>query len=311
MITLNLTVPLAVEFENAADYFIIITNLIIATSSVLVSVAVVLGILCKKSLRTQNRFIFMLNTSISDTLSGFGSYYIGLFDVQEGYPSRNGTYYIVSTLLGVNIITILFAQVDRFLAVVYPYAYSRYITRTVVIEVCAFCWFYNYFFLMIQNLVTVDVAAKMNAYGILSLQAIILAKVLMNVKLYLIAKYQIAREPPGPERDSKKESLRLIIVVVVCFLALWTPYFYCTLLIEIIKSGYLFKNNANDPLAMMLRFTSTCTPGLYIWGSPALREAVLKTVLGIICPPLRKRIGPQSKSSCKLYGEIPSITKGN
>ncbi|XP_069038441.1 G-protein coupled receptor 183-like [Lepisosteus oculatus] len=289
MISLNLTVPLAVDFNDAADYFIFITNLLLATSSVLVAGSVVLGIICKKSLRAQNRFIFMLNTSISDTLSGIGGYYIGLFDVQEGYPSRNGTYYIVPSLLGVNILTIMFAQVDRFFAVAHPYAYSRHITRTVVSELCVFIWFYTYFILMILNIVSIDVASKISAYSTLMLQAIIIVKVMLNVKLYLIAKYQIARDPPGPERDSKKESLRLIIVVVMCFLTLWTPYFYYIVIIELTKSTYIFKNSACDPLAMMIRLSATCTPGLYIWGSPALREAVLKTVWKRVCPPLRKR----------------------
>ncbi|XP_069038431.1 trace amine-associated receptor 7g-like [Lepisosteus oculatus] len=289
MISLNLSVPLAVDFNDAADYFIILSNLLIATSSVLVAVLVVLSIICKKSLRSENRFMFMLNTSISDTLTGLGGYYIGLFDVQDSYPSRNGTYFILPSLRGVNVLTIVFAQVDRFVAVSYPYTYSRYITRTVVIVVCFFCWFYTYFFLLVQNLITIEMAAKMNAYAILIFQVMIIAKVLMNVKLYLIAKYQIAREPPGPERDSKKESLRLIIVVVVCFLALWTPYFYYIIVVQLTRSSYMFRNNASDPLAMMVRFTATCTPGLYIWGSPALREAVLKTVWGRVCPPLRKR----------------------
>ncbi|XP_069038428.1 sphingosine 1-phosphate receptor 3-like [Lepisosteus oculatus] len=289
MISLNLTVPLAVDFKNAADFFIIITNLLVATSSVVVVGSVVLGIVCKKTLRRQNRFIFMLNTSITDTLTGVGGYYIGLFDVQEGYPSRNGTYFILPSLLGVNVLTIMFAQLDRFLAVVYPYTYKRYITRTVAIEVCVFAWFYTYLTVAIQNLVSVEVAAKMNAYGILTFQAIIIAKVLMNVKLYLIAKYQISREPPGPERDSKKESLRLIIVVVVCFLALWTPRFYYIIVLQVTRSRYMFRNYASDPFSMMIRFTSTCTPGLYIWGSPALREAVLKTVWGRVCPPLRNK----------------------
>nr|XP_015221346.1 PREDICTED: G-protein coupled receptor 183-like [Lepisosteus oculatus] len=289
MVSLNLTVPLAVDFTKAEDYFIFIVNLLIATSSVLLAGSVVLGIICKKSLRGQNRFIFMLNTSISDTLSGVGGYYIGLFDVQEGFPSRNGTYYIVSSLLGVNVLTIMSAQVDRFLAVVYPYAYNRYITRTAVIGVCVFCWFHTYFLITVQNLVTVDVAAKMSAYGTLSLQAIIIMKVLMNVKLYLIAKYQIAREPPGPERDSKKESLRLIIVVVVCFLALWTPDFYYIIVLQLTGSRYLFTNCSTDPFSIMIRLTSTCTPGLYIWGSPALREAVLKTAWGRVRPVVRKR----------------------
>ncbi|XP_015221354.1 G-protein coupled receptor 183-like [Lepisosteus oculatus] len=289
MVSLNLTVPLAVDFNDAEDYFIFITNLLIATTSFLVAGSVVLGIMCKKELRAQNRFIFMLNTSISDTLTGLGGYYIGLFDVQEGYPSKNGTYFILPSLLGVNILTIMSAQVDRFLAVVYPYTYNRYVSRTVVIGVCVSCWFYTYFFLLVQNLITIEMAARMNAYGILTMQIIIILKVLLNVKLYLIAKYQIAREPPGPQRDSKKESLRLIIVVVVCFLALWTPRFYYIIVVQVTRSRYMFKNNASDPFSMMIRFTATCTPGLYIWGSPALREAVLKTVWGRVCPPLRKR----------------------
>nr|XP_015221345.1 PREDICTED: G-protein coupled receptor 183-like [Lepisosteus oculatus] len=289
MISLNLTVPLAVDFNEAADYFIFIINLLTATSSVLMAGSVLLGIICTKPLRNQNRFIFMLNTSISDTLSGVGGYYIGLFDVREGYPSKNGTYYIVPSLLGVNIWTILFSQVDRFFAVAYPYIYNRFVTRTVVIGVCVFCWFYTYLILTVQNLLTVDTAAKLSAYGTLLFQAIIIAKVLMTVKLYLIAKYQIAREPPGPERDSKKESLRLIIVVVVCFLGLWSPAFYYVIVVRMTGSTSVFTNNASDPFSVILRFTSTCTPGLYIWGSPALREAVLKTVWGRVCPPLRKR----------------------
>nr|XP_015221360.1 PREDICTED: uncharacterized protein LOC107079719 [Lepisosteus oculatus] len=200
MISLNLTVPLAVDFNEAEDYFIFIANLLIATSSFLMAGSVMVGIICKNELRAQNRFIFMLNTSISDTLSGVGGYYIGLFDVYEGYPSRNGTYYIVPSLLGVNILTILFAQFDRFIAVVYPYVYNRYASRTVIIEVCLFCWFYTYLIVAIQNVVTIDLAAKVSAYGTLLLQAIIIVKVMLNVKLYLIAKYQINETGKYPVR---------------------------------------------------------------------------------------------------------------
>nr|XP_015221362.1 PREDICTED: G-protein coupled receptor 183-like [Lepisosteus oculatus] len=289
MVSFNLTVPLAVDFETPVDYLIFIINFIIATTSVIVAGSVVLGIVCKRALRAQNRFLFMLNTSVSDTLTGLSGYYVGLFDVYEGYPSRNGTYYILPAFLGVNILTMLLAQVDRFFAVSYPYAYNRYVSRTVIIEACAFCWFYTYLIILIQNVVPLETAAKVNAYSIVWLQVLILIKVLMTVKLYLIAKYQIAREPPGPERDSKKESLRLIIVVVVCFLALWSPRFYYILVVQMTRSRYIFKNNASDPLSMMIRFTATSTPGLYIWGSPALREVVLKTVWGRVCPVLRKR----------------------
>nr|XP_015221353.1 PREDICTED: uncharacterized protein LOC107079712 [Lepisosteus oculatus] len=289
MVALNLTVPLAVDFSSAADYFIFLINLLVCTSSFLVAGSVVLGILNKKSLRAQNRFIFMLNTSISDTLTGLGGYYTGLFDVYESYPPRNGTYLIVPSLRGVNIWTIMFAQLDRFLAVAYPYTYNRYVTRNVVIGICVFCWAYTYLFITIQYHITIEQSTRMYAYATLSFQVIVTAKVALTIKLYLIAKYQIAREPPGPERDSKKESLRLIIVVVVCFLTLWSPQLYYIIVVHATGSRYMFRNNANDPLGLLVRFTATSTPGLYIWGSPALKESVLKTVWGRVCPLLRRR----------------------
>ncbi|KAG7278293.1 hypothetical protein CRUP_036370, partial [Coryphaenoides rupestris] len=109
-------VPLSVDFDSPEDFFVFIFHILFATSSVLVAGSVVIAIFSTKGLRAQNRFIFMLNTSISDTLTGLSVYYLGLFDVQEGYPSRNGTYYILPSFLGVNVLTFLFAQFDRYFA---------------------------------------------------------------------------------------------------------------------------------------------------------------------------------------------------
>lgn len=126
---LNTTVPLSVSFDTPGDFVIFIFHILFATSAVLVAGSVAIGISCTRFLRRQNRFIFMLNTSVSDTLTGFSVYYLGLFDVQEGYPSRNGTYYILPWFLGVNVLTFLFAQFDRYFAVCHPFFYHRYIVR--------------------------------------------------------------------------------------------------------------------------------------------------------------------------------------
>ncbi|KAM4616306.1 uncharacterized protein ACJ7VT_009221 [Polymixia lowei] len=289
MMLSNATIALSVDFDRPEDFFIFIFHILFATSAVLVAGSVVVGIFSTKSLRVQNRFIFMLNTSISDTLTGFSVYYLGLFDVQEGYPSRNGTYYILPSFLGVNVLTFLFAQFDRYFAVCHPFFYNRYITRSVVIGICAFCWIYTYFTLTVQNMVPISKAAQINASGVMTLQIIVLTKVLMTIKLYIIARNQLVREAPSTERDNKKESLRIIVFVVICFLTLWYPSFVNIVVMQLTREGLKFRNAATNFFAIMTRFNALVTPALYIWGSPALRVAVWRTVWRRVCPKRRVR----------------------
>ncbi|XP_026176910.1 G-protein coupled receptor 15 [Mastacembelus armatus] len=286
---LNATIPLSVDFSSPEDFFIFIFHILFATSAVLVAGSVVVGISSTRSLRGQNRFIFMLNTSISDTLTGFSVYYLGLFDVQEGYPSRNGTYYILPSFLGVNVLTFLFAQFDRYFAVCHPFMYSRYITRSVVTGICALCWIYTYSILTVQNMVPVSKAAQINAFGVLTLQIIVLTKLLMTIKLYIIARSHLAREAPSVERDNKKESLRIIVFVVIFFLALWCPSFVNIIVRQFTKNGLKFRNEATNVCAILARLNALVTPTLYIWGSPALRAAVWGTVWRRVCPGRRAR----------------------
>uniref|UniRef100_W5M267 G-protein coupled receptors family 1 profile domain-containing protein n=1 Tax=Lepisosteus oculatus TaxID=7918 RepID=W5M267_LEPOC len=292
MISLNLTVPLAVDFNKAEDYFIFIVNLLVATSSVLVAGSVVLGIICKKSLRDQNRFIFMLNTSISDTLSGVGGYYPVPPDCTSGGAPLSVCFALCDptpTAFGLIFIYVLYVLSDTYQdgmlrrPVKMEFQYTQY---TKILKIMYYYCFAV--FIVTSNLFSQTLTfSRVHSFG--KLRSLVLCAVLMagSVVLGIICTKSLRGEPPGPERDSKKESLRLIIVVVVCFLALWTPRFYYIIVVQMTRSRYMFKNNASDPLAMMIRFTSTCTPGLYIWGSPALREAVLKTVWGRVCPPLR------------------------
>ncbi|XP_071380017.1 G-protein coupled receptor 183-like [Centroberyx affinis] len=289
MMLSNATVSLSVDFDSPEDFLIFIFHILFATSAVLVAGSVVVGISSTRSLRVQNRFIFMLNTSISDTLTGVSVYYLGLFDVQEGYPSRNGTYYILPSFLGVNVLTFLFAQFDRYFAVCHPFFYNRFITRSVVIGICAFCWIYTYSILTVQNMVPISKAAQINAFGVMTLQIIVLTKVLMTIKLYIIARNQLGREVPSTDRDNKKESLRIIVFVVIFFLALWCPSFVNIIVRQLTRKGLKFRNEATNLFATMARLNALVTPGLYIWGSPALRGAVWRTVWRRVCPKRRAR----------------------
>ncbi|KAK9523049.1 hypothetical protein VZT92_019478 [Zoarces viviparus] len=256
---------------------------------VLVAGPVVVAILATRALRLQNRFIFMLNTSIADTLVGVSVYYLGLFDVQEGYPSRNGTRNLLPSLLGVNVMTFLFAQFDRYFAVCHPFIYTRYITRRVVISANVYCWFHVYSQSIVLSFVPLSKALQLYVFSIIFLQIIVLTKVIMTVKLFVVARFQLDKEPPGADKESKKESLRIIIFVVVTFLVLWLPSFLNIIIRFVFGRGLTFRNEATNLFAIMARFHAVCTASVYIWGSPSLREALVRTVWGRVCPRCRRR----------------------
>ncbi|XP_060926833.1 melatonin receptor type 1B-B-like [Limanda limanda] len=296
MLVFNLTPPVAgavlrlsVDFNSPVDYLIFIFQILFATTAVLLAGPVVISILCTRALRLQNRFIFMLNTSICDTLVGLSVYYLGLFDVQEGFPSRNGTYHVLPSLLGVNIMTFLFAQFDRYFAVCHPFAYTRFVTRRVIISTNVYCWVHVYVLLLIQNYLPLSKAVQVYVFSIVSLQFIVLTKVVMTIKLYVVARYQLEKDPPSAERENNKESLRIIIFVVISFLVLWCPSFVNIVLRLIVGRGLVFRNEATNLFAIMARLNAVCTPAVYLWGSPALREATVRTVWGRVCPRCRRR----------------------
>lgn len=283
--SLGRAVPLSVDFNKPEDYFIFIFQILFATTTVMTAGTVVIGILSTRALRIQNRFIFMLNT-IADTLIGFSVYYLGLFDVDD--LSRNGTYSVLSSLLGVNVLTFMFAQFDRYFAVCHPFIYSRFVTRQCVICINVYSWVYTYGHLIIRNMLPLYQAIQMYLVPILMFQIIVLVKVAMTLKLYLIARYQLERDPPSAEKESKKESLRIIIFVVISFLVLWSPAFV-NITIKLMTGGGLnFRNEGTNLFAIMARFNALFT-SVYIWGSPALREAAIKTVWGKVCPKCSRR----------------------
>lgn len=267
-----------------------IFHILVGTCTVLVAGSVVIGILCTRILLRQNRFIFMLNTSICDTLTGCSIFYTCLFDVRWGFPQKNGIFFILPSLLGVNMITFLFAQFDRYFAVCHPYVYARFITRRVIVCVNLYSWLHVYVQLVIQQLVPVSKAIEILVYSRVSIQVIIIVKVTMTIKLLLVAKYQLQRDPPGPERDSKRESLLIVVIVVIFFLVLWSPAMLNSITSMEAGSGAQFRNEAENPLHILSRANAMCTPSLYLWASPSLRTAVWETIWSKICCKCPKRL---------------------
>lgn len=273
---LSLVLPLT-SFGNV---LILLFSIFLAAAIIFLNVSVSLSILLNKALRRENRFMYMLSTCFSDICTGVSYYYVGVLDVRDSFDSPTRTFYIVPTFLGLSFMAILAAQADRYHAVVSPFKYSKRMTRNrTLLVICAY-WVYALFIVGVNNLVTVGIARKMTSVG--TFVGNILTVVIMiglNIRLFIIAKFQLDKEPPSEERDNKRSSVYLILVVAAFFLGAWLPLFCHVMVCNFTGSiCYTFKNEGTDPLRILPRINASLTPILYIRGCAALRATLLTKV---------------------------------
>ncbi|KAK9951951.1 hypothetical protein ABG768_017821 [Culter alburnus] len=112
-----------------------------------------------RSLRSENRFMYMLSTCLSDICSGVSYYYVGVLDVRDYYDSPTRTLYIAPVFLGLSFMAILAAQADRYHAVSAPFKYSQRMTRNRTLLVILAYWLYTFWIVSVNNLVTVGRAS--------------------------------------------------------------------------------------------------------------------------------------------------------
>ncbi|KAF4094802.1 hypothetical protein G5714_023880 [Onychostoma macrolepis] len=238
-----------------------------------------------RSLRNENRFMYMLSTCLSDFCTGVTYYYAGVMDVRDNYDSPTRTFTLALIFLGLSFIAILAAQADRYVAVSAPFIYSQRMTRNRTLLVILGYWVYLFLIVVVNNSVPVEVAQRVTFIvafvgGILSVNIMIG----LNVRLLFIAKFQLGREPPSKERDNKRASIYLIVIVAVCFLIDWLPLFINGFVCNFRGSEcYLFKNEGTNPLRILARLNAVVTPLLYIRGCTPLRSTVMIKVWRIPC----------------------------
>ncbi|XP_050955343.1 beta-2 adrenergic receptor-like [Labeo rohita] len=288
---LGTVLPLT-SFENV---FLFLLNIILATAIVFFNASAFLSIVMNRSLRNENRFMYMLSTCLSDICTGVSYYYVGVMDVRDYYDSPNRTFHIVPTFLGLSYMAILAAQADRYHAVSAPFKYSQRMTRNRTLLVILAYWVYAFLIVAVNNLVPMGVAKTVTSFG--TFVANIFTVIIMiglNVRLFFIAKFQLEREPPSAERDNKRASVYLIVIVAVCFLITWLPIFIHVIVCNFAGSScYTFKNEGTDPLRILPRVNAVLTPLLYIRGCSALRSTLLSKVWKTECC-RRKGVNPQN-----------------
>uniref|UniRef100_A0A1A8N1L8 G-protein coupled receptors family 1 profile domain-containing protein n=2 Tax=Nothobranchius pienaari TaxID=704102 RepID=A0A1A8N1L8_9TELE len=260
-------------------------NVFLAAAIILLNLSVLLSILLDKTLRDENRFMYMLSTCVSDVCTGVSYYYVGVLDVSDHYNSPTRTFYIAPTFLGLSFMAILAAQADRYHAIVSPFSYSHRMTRNRTLMVIFAYWFYAFFIVGVQNLVPLGIARSVTSIGTLIGNIfIIIIMIGLNIRLFIIATFQLGRQPSSEERDSKRSSVNLILVVVVFFLGTWIPLFCHIVACNFLGSTcYSFKNEGTDPLRILPRVNAALTPVLYLRGCRALRVALFSKVWRPCC----------------------------
>ncbi|KAM9743279.1 uncharacterized protein ACNS7B_010834 [Menidia menidia] len=274
-------------------------SIFLAASIVVLNVSVFASILLDGALRSENRFMYMLSTCLSDTCTGVSYYYVGVLDVRDSFDSPTRTFHVVPTFLGLSFMAVLAAQADRYNAIVSPFTYSRRMTRNrTVLVICAY-WAYAFFIVAVSNLVTAGMAGRITSIG--TMVANIVTVVIMiglNIRLFIVAMFQLGREPPSEERDSKRSSVYLILVVVVFFLGAWIPLFchmiVCNFTGTVCNSP---KNEGTDPLRILPRVNAVITPIIYIRGCGALRDTLFSKVWRPCCRRrFRRQLAPLKKN---------------
>ncbi|RXN10833.1 melanocortin receptor 4-like protein [Labeo rohita] len=278
---LGTVLPLT-SFENV---LVFLFNVFLATAIIFFNASVFIAILMNRVLRNENRFMYMLSTCLSDIGSGVSYYYNGVMDVRDYYDSPTRTYYIALTFLGLSYMAILAAQSDRYHAVSAPLKYSQRMTRNRTLLVILIYWVYGFLIAAVNNLVPMGVAIRVTflAAFVGNIFTVIIM-IGLNVKLFFIAKFQLEREPPSEERDNKRASIYLIIIVAVCFLITWLPLFLHVIVCNFTRTScYLFRNDGTDPLRILARLNGVITPLLYIRGCTPLRSTVMTKVWRMPC----------------------------
>ena len=276
---------LALPLTSFGNVLLFLFSVSLASSIFFLNMSVFVSILLNRALRSENRFMYMLSTCFSDICSGVSYYYVGVLDVKDIFGSPTRTYLVVPTFLGLSYMAVLAAQADRYHAVASPFQYSRRMTRNrTVVVICSY-WLYAFLILAVYNLVAVGVAKQIIGIGTF-VGNIFTVNIMigLNIRLLIIARFQLEKEPPSVERDTKRSSVYLILVVAMCFLVTWLPIFCHTIVCNFSGSVCLpSKNDGTDPLRVLPRVNAALTPILYICGCSPLRATLLTKVWRPCC----------------------------
>ncbi len=125
---------------------------------------------------------------------------LGSFWRSRGIPiqKRNIQYFTVFPRC-----KLMFAQFDRYCAVCFPFYYERFVSRSLVTCVRTAGSTLAFLFLFVANLIPATLANKLFGFSVATLQIVVLTNVVKMIKLFFVAKHQVAGDSCWEEQQGR------------------------------------------------------------------------------------------------------------
>ncbi|CAH1158838.1 unnamed protein product [Phyllotreta striolata] len=252
------------------------------------NVLTLFAILLSKKLSSMMANYFVFSLAVSDLMVGLSLPYHMLFYTLDDFGSLKYAcllrFVLISFASSSSICNLLFIAMDRYLAIVYPLHYARFMVKNRAVSLIAVGWamsFTTAFVPIIWNEWKEGVSCEIvNVFPSNFLQFILLPMFSLVWTTMLLLYTRICQEASGQQKKiavsgnlHQTKSFQMTLVILGCFTICWLPYFIIVIYIRTTK---------NDETATLyevffnLAMANSCmNPLIYAWKNRTFRKAFL------------------------------------
>ncbi|XP_032892367.1 leukotriene B4 receptor 1-like [Amblyraja radiata] len=265
--------------------------------------SIVIWVLLSKMKRRPSTILLILNLAIAD-LVVLITLPLWMYTINNGWvfgeiSCKVVTYLIYCNLYG-SVFFITLLSVDRFMAVIYPFASQRWRTERSVCKVVPVVWALAFLFavpvILVMKVQTIDgqptckdYKSDSNAQRITSLAMETFIGFVIPLTVIAICYAHVARRVSQMTFKSKNRTGMLIASIVIAFVICWLPYHVC----NVIEFASLMVDPGSDAFSVLAHisnvgsyltgtlafFSSAINPLLYAFAAKSLRNGFRSTVM--------------------------------
>ncbi|KAG5885460.1 hypothetical protein JTB14_037041 [Gonioctena quinquepunctata] len=292
----------------------------ITTSLVAVfgNILTVFAILFSKKLSSLVANYFIFSLAVSDLLVGFSVPYHMLFYLVEGFGGTRAIclvrFVLTCFACASSICNLLFIAMDRYLAIVYPLHYTRFMTKKTAYVLISVGWcvalttasvplFWNQWYEGVS-------CEVINIFPFSFIRFILCPMFVMIWTTMLLLYSKICKEASGQQRRmrgtgnlkqlssssfTESKSFQVMMIILGCFTVCWLPYLVITIYA---RTARTFQSASLYEVFFNLAMANSCmNPLIYAWKNTNFRKAFLS---------LMKCHTPDHTSANFITNHVPS-----